>query len=358
MGCLASALLLSAKGETAAQRAAKREINAWIRSYVGFEFDLARHPEILQVPIEAPLFVVAFGRTGTTLLQNLLSLAPRARAPRLWELWSPSPPSASQGADRAAKIDSARHRLEFLGKAAPLVRSAHPMSAEEPDECHWMMRHSPLWVMLYDVPDYWAWLKSLSIDELRALYAHYRLQVQHLMLFQRGRWVSKAFSHLHFMPVLHDVFPDARVVRLHRDPTAAIPSLCSLAQSYRSIFSTRIDARALGTGLLDLFLDGMARSMALERARPDAPVIDIAFADLVADPIGMVHRVHDSLGDPLDDASERAMRAYLDQAAAAPGFHHRYSLEAFGLERTVVLDRSAAYLAWAEARCGRRLLDG
>jgi hypothetical protein len=337
-------------------RLAKREIYVWLLSHVGFERDLVAYPEITDVPVAQPLFVIGFGRSGSSLLQNLLALPREARAPRLWELWNPSPPSRPNTADSEPRIEAARQRLEFLAKAAPVVALAHPMDPEAPDECQWMMRHSTLWVMLYDVPDYWAWLKSLSVEELRPLFAYYRLQVQHLMLFKRGYWMSKAFSHLHFLPVLYDVFPDARMVRLHRDPTAAIPSLCSLARSYRSIFSTRVDARAIGAGMLDLFLDGMARSMALDRARPEAPVVDVHFADLVADPIGTARRVLGQLNYPCDAGAERAMQAYLEKAAAAPAYQHRYSLEEFGLDRAEVLDRSAEYLAWAEARCGRSLV--
>ena len=352
---LAQAMGRRAEGDAAARRVARRDVYAWIASYLSFVRDLDLHPEIAAVPIERPVFIAGLGRTGSTLLHNLLALAPQARAPRLWEILTPSPP-LMEGASAAPRIAIARQRLALLTAAAPQVLSIHPMDPEAPDECHWMMRHGPLWAVFYDVPDYWAWLKSLSVDQLRTLYAHYRLQVQHLLLAKRGFWVSKAFSHLHFLPVLYDVFPDARVVRLHRDPTAAIPSLCSLARAYRSIFSTRVDPRAIGAGILDLFLDGMARAMALDRARPEAPVVDVHFAELVADPIGTVRRVLGQLGYPCDAGAERAMQAYLEKAAAAPAYQHRYSLEEFGLDRAEVLDRSAEYLAWAEARCGRSLL--
>ncbi len=352
---LAEAMGRRAGGDPAALRVARRDVYAWIVAYLSFIRDLDLHPEIATLPIERPVFIVGLGRTGSTLLHNLLALAPEARAPRLWEILTPSP-RLMDDVSAAPRIAIARQRLGQLAAAAPEVLSIHPMDPEAPDECHWMMRHGPLWAVFYDVPDYWTWLKSLSLDQLRTLYAHYRLQVQHLLLARRGYWVSKAFSHLHFLPVLYDVFPDARMVRLHRDPTAAIPSLCSLARSYRSIFSTQVDPRAIGTGILDLFLDGMARAMALDRARPEAPVVDVPFAGLVADPIGTARRVLELLGYPYDAGAERAMQAYLEKAAAAPAYQHRYSLEEFGLDRAEVLDRSAEYLAWAEARCGRSLV--
>ena len=40
---------------------------------------LARHPEVLDVPIERPVFVLGFPRTGTTIMQNLLAQEPGRR---------------------------------------------------------------------------------------------------------------------------------------------------------------------------------------------------------------------------------------------------------------------------------------
>src|SRR5262249_4703184 len=152
-------------------------------------------------------------------------------------------------------------------------------------------------VMLYRVPQYWEWLKQLDIAELRELYAHYKLQIQHLQLFCRGgHWVSKAFTHLHYLPVLFDVFPDAKVVRLHRHPCRAVPSLCSLAASYRAIYSDRVDHAEIGQTILDMFLDGMQRSMAIDRRYPPQHFIDTHYAELVADPIGVVRRIYTGSG--------------------------------------------------------------
>ena len=41
---------------------------------------IRRHPEVEDIPIERPIFILGFPRTGTTLLQNLLSLTPGNRS--------------------------------------------------------------------------------------------------------------------------------------------------------------------------------------------------------------------------------------------------------------------------------------
>jgi hypothetical protein len=349
---LAAAMQSEGRYDADALRLLQREIFTRILADLNLSSDLVRHPEIADVPVHRPLLIAGFGRTGSTLLHNLLAQDPNARAPLLWELWTPSPPPRPQNEATDPRIAIAQRRLDAFTRADPRILEVHPMAARAPDECQWMMRHDLLTAMLYQVPEYWTWLKRLSKSELRELYSHYRLQVQHLQLFcRRGHWLSKSATHLHFLPVLFDVFPDANVVRLHRHPCQAIPSLCSLVAGYRRLFSPRIDHREIGATILDMFVDSMKRSMAAP-ARKARQIIDIRFDDLVADPIAAIRRIYSQLGYSRSAEFEQAMLRYLDGERAAAKPRHIYELKQFGLSRATVVERSADYLAWAQQRCG------
>ena len=351
--CLASALQSEGRYGADALPLLQREIFARILADLNFSSDLIRYPGIADVPIERPLLIAGFGRTGSTLLHNLLALDTRARAPLLWELWTPSPPPHPEADAADPRIEIAQRRLDAFTRADPLIRQIHPMAARAPDECHWMMRHTPLTAMLYQVPEYWAWLKQLSDGELGELYSHYRLQVQHLQLFcRRGHWLSKSSTHLHFMPVLFDVFPDANVVRLHRHPFHAVPSLCSLVAGYRRLFAQRIDHREVGATILDMFVDGMRRSMAVAPQVERGHIIDIRYDDLVAAPTAVVRRIYAQFGYRHSAAFEQGMAHYIERDRTTARPRHTYTLEQFGLSRAQVLERSADYLAWVQHRCG------
>jgi hypothetical protein len=275
-----------------------------------------------------------------------------ARAPLLWELWSPSPPPRPETYDTDPRIEIAQRRLDAFTRADPIILQVHPMMARGPDECHWMMRHAPLVAMVYQVPEYWEWLKRLGNNGLEELYSHYRLQVQHLQLFcRRGHWLSKAPSHLHFMPVLFNVFPDANVIRLHRHPCYAVPSFCSLVASYRRLFSERVDYREIGATIFDMFIDGMRRSMAVAPQDDHQQIIDIRYEDLVADPAAVVRRIYAQFGYRYSATFEQDVARAIENQWAAPP-RHTYTLEQFGLSRPQVIKRSAEYLAWAQQRCG------
>jgi hypothetical protein len=354
--CLVASLQVEGRYDSEALRVIQREIFVWIMGYLEFARDLARHPEITDVPVARPLFITGFGRTGSTLLLNLLALDAEARPPLLWQLLAPSPPPRP-GDSADPRIAAAQRRVDVFTGVDPRLQQIHPMAPETPDECHWMMRHSPLTVTLYRVPEYWAWLKALPVGDLRSLYQGYRRQVQHLQLFdRRGHWLSKSFSHLHYMPVLHDVFPDANVVRLHRHPCQAIPSLCSLVSVYRRLTTRRVDADEIGATLLDMFVDGMERLMRVPQQLAAERAIDISYDELTADPvagpIGVVRRIYGRFGYAYSPAFEQAMVRSLETQRAIERPRHVYTLEQFGLSRAHVVERAGDYLRWTEARCG------
>src|SRR5579862_2438479 len=53
---------------------------------------LKKHPELLERPIEKPMFVFGLPRTGTTLVINLLHADPMRRSFLRWESMDPVPP--------------------------------------------------------------------------------------------------------------------------------------------------------------------------------------------------------------------------------------------------------------------------
>jgi hypothetical protein len=350
--CLAAALQSEGRYDDDALRLLQREIFARILADQNFSRDLTLYPGIPDVPVHCPLFVAGFGRTGSTLLHNLLALDGNARAPLLWELWTPSPPPRPESHATDPRIEIAQRRLDGFTRADPLILQIHPMQARAPDECYWMMRHSPLIAMLYQVPEYWAWFKQLDDSGFGELFSHYRLQVQHLQLFcRREHWLSKAPSHPHFMPVLFDVFPDANVIRLHRHPCHAVPSLCSLVAGYRKLFSAQVDYLEVGATILDMFTEGMKRSMAAPSQRGQQ-IIDIRYDDLVVDPAAVVRRIYVQFGYRFSATFERDLAHAIESERAALRPRHSYSLEQFGLSRAQVIERSAEYLAWVQPRCG------
>jgi hypothetical protein len=342
------------------RRAANHVIYNWISRYLRFERDLKTHPDIFSVPVQKPMFLIGFGRTGSTFLHHLLALDPQARAPRLWELTEPSPPPRPDTYDTDPRIRRLEMHLNSRSIIMPDIHKIHESDARAPEECQHMMWHGPHHITLgLRAPAYWQWLRDLSLPQLRVLFEYYKLQVQHLQLFHRGEhWVSKSLTHAHFFPVLFQVFPDARVVRLHRDPCQIVPAVASLVAQLQIPYTRRVDFRDLGEAMLELFLDSMRRSMQIDKEMSQKHFVDVVFEDLIRDPVGIVRNIYAAFGYRYTDRFDDELSRFLRKDTITQQYKHVYTLEQFGLSRAQIVSRAEEYLTWVEQRTGSTLCRG
>ncbi len=291
------------------------------------------HPAVAEQPVEVPVFILGLQRTGTTLLHRLLTCDPRLRPLRSWEALNPAPfPRGPVRGGRDPRIRVAETAERGLRYLAPRFFAIHPVEAHAPEEDVLLIDASfvsPTADATLYVPSYSAWLRSI---DHRPAYRVFRRLLQ-LLLWQRpGRYLGKTPHHLEFLDALLAVFPDARIIQTHRDPARVVASYCSMMGHGRAMFSDRVDAVELGRQIRERTLRAVTRSMQV-RGTVDAAFADVAYADLVADPIKQVRRIYDFLGLPLPPETEAAMERWL--AANPQGRHgvHRYRLEDFGLDR-------------------------
>jgi hypothetical protein len=302
-----------------------------------------RHPEIAETPIPRPVFVTGLLRTGTTLVHNLLAQHPDLRVPDLWELMHPVGPRGD-AADYERLADAAQAYVEDYYKVAPALPAIHFLDARRPDECHRLGAtsfQSMVYEMRYRVPSYGRWLAEQDLTE--AYRQHRRLLQAVLWRIPGGPVVQKCPFHLWNLPELMTVYPDARIIHLHRSPAASIPSTCSLCVTIRAGRSDNVDASEVGRHWLDRIERNAQALDPADRAIPDGQVLDVRYQDLVADPLTTLDRICDFIEVPLTDAAERAMRRYLADNGQARHGAHRYRPEDFGLDAADLERRFVGY---------------
>jgi hypothetical protein len=274
------------------------------------------------------------------LLHNLLALAEDARAPLTWELLQPAPP-CREGDDLAnRRLRHAQRMLQMLYAAIPRLRVVHPIEADDVEECYPLINHtfaSPAFVMHYGVKRYADWLNGLDAAHERWVYKSYISQLQVLQVYQpMRRWVLKSALHLYFLETLLWELPEALIVQTHRDPRQMLPSICSLVTCLRSLVHRTVDPRATGWECLNFVQKVLARSDKARIENPQAHLIDVNFAELVADPIKQVYRIHEQFQLGWDPAHEQRMKRWLTTHPLNRHGVHRYNATQYGLNEDLL----------------------
>lgn len=287
----------------------------------------------------APIVIVGFPRTGTTLLHNLLATHPEHTAHPLWALRRP----LWTEADRDGAVAEAEAWIDLLHQVNPDFPRIHPMHPLRPDECSWLFRQSfasMVYAFQYFVPDYARWLAQADV---RWAYAEYATQLAHLGA--RGRLLLKDPCHLWHLDALLDTFPDALIVQLHRDPADFVPSLASLCSAMQSFGTRQRSAEQMGRYALELASTGMRRMLEVREARPGARILDLDYRELTRDPIAACLRVCEAAGTATHPGVVHRIEDWLDANPPTRHGAHRYSLEGFGLRPEGVADVFGPYAA-------------
>jgi hypothetical protein len=283
----------------------------------------ARHPEIDEVPITAPLIGLGLPRTGSTALSILLAEDPDARSLRRWEASAPCPPpSTVRGPD--PRIAQAEAEQALADEMAPRLGALVPTSATGPEECQDLMAldfRSHYFQAFAYVPSYSDWLLDADLGST------YHYERRALKLLQWGEpfrpWRLKCPSHLLWLEYLDDAFPDARFVMTHRDPAEVMVSVADVYAEVGRQFSEDVDPVYLGDLNVRHWTAAMNRVVEFRHDHGDDRFFDMDFRTFQRDPIAQVHALYSWLGEPVSSRFEQGMREWWAQHAAdrVPNVH-------------------------------------
>jgi sulfotransferase family protein len=305
----------------------------------------SRHPEVARQPIDAPLIVVGMFRAGTTFLSNLLDQDPHNRSLLRWEAGDSVPPPTPANFRSGPRVDAARAGAEMLEQLTPAMAAIHHEEADGPTECVAVMSQdfkSLSWEAIANVPAYGEWL--LGVDQ-RSAYEYHRLVLQVLQHGGvGGRWTLKSPHHALALEALTTVYPDARLVLLHRDPVVLCASVCSLIRTLSGTFSDADHGRYIAEHWTAMLETSISRIDGFRAAHPGTPILDVQYHDLVRQPVDTVARIYDAVGDGLTDEARVAIEAYVTANGEGKRGVHRYDLAGLGLDPPGLAERFASYV--------------
>ena len=305
----------------------------------------ARHPDVRSERVDAPLVVIGMFRAGTTFLSYLLEQDPHNRALLRWEAGDSVPPPTAENIRTGPRVEAARVAGEMLEQLNPRMRAIHHEEPDGPTECISVMSQdfkSLSWEAISNVPSYSAWL--LGSDQ-RSAYAYHRLVLQVLQHGGvRGRWTLKSPHHAIALDALTAVYPDARLVLLHRDPVELCASVCSLIAELSSCFSDADHRAYIAEHWVAMLEESISRIDVFRAANPQHPVVDVQYDAFVHAPVETVASIYEAFGDPLAEEVRNAMKTYVvANPKGSMGVHH-YDIGDFGLTAGEIRERFAAYV--------------
>ncbi|WP_227464187.1 sulfotransferase family protein [Nocardioides lijunqiniae] len=299
---------------------------------------LAAHPEHADVAIPRPVFVMGLPRTGTTALHRLLHADPAAQGLEMWltQYPQPRPPRDTWESDpifTAMQQAFSAHHVE-----SPEFMGIHYMDATTVEECWRLLRQtgkSNSYESLAHVPRYTEWL---SRQDWTDAYARHRQNLQLVGLHDTDkRWVLKNPSHMTALDALMTVYPDALVVYTHRDPVVCIASSCSLSAETTVGHSTTYVGDVIGRTQLDLWSRAYHSFHDARPAYDQAQFADVAFQDLVTDPLGTMRGVYEQFAlDWTPEAEHAITEIDRESRSGSARPSHSYDLADYGLTESDV----------------------
>lgn len=305
-----------------------------------------RHPEILDIEIEKPIFIAGLPRSGTTHLVNWLARDERLRSLTLWESEEPvpsaPPPSPGEADPRAQRSAEMWGHFEAM---LPHMAAMHGMDASsihEDNELLYMDVNSYNWEWQARMP---RWTDHYFAHDRTVSY-RYEKKVLQVLTWQRGpnRWLLKSPQHMENLAAIKSVFPDATMVVTHRDPVAVIRSLTTMLSYCDRIRRDPVDP----PGLARLWIDRIERLLRAcidqRDAWPTAQSADVLFHEYMADQEGVMRQVYDLAGMPLTPDAQAALLGYLNENPRNKHGKVLYDLEGdFGVDVKALRERFAFY---------------
>jgi len=262
-----------------------------------------------------PVFLLGYGRSGTTHLHNLFWKDTRFGVVTNYQ--ASLHPIALMGRGWLER------RLKgLLPRRRPMDNVAITLDSPQEEEIAMMnsTEHTPLRFMDFpaELPAvYDRYVVDLGTDE-RILASWKRAYLEILrkatLLCGGKRLALKTPPHTARIPVLHDMFPRARFVHIVRNPYNVYQSMRNM---YRKILPGQVlqelDWSAVDAWTVDAYRLQMGRYLETRDTLPPRHLFEARYEDLDERPLEVLARLYDELELPPFDEARPAIEKYLDE---------------------------------------------
>lgn len=245
-----------------------------------------------------PIFIIGHWRSGTTLLHNLMAMDPQFTYPNLYQVMFP-------GSFLLTEKIVTRLTRWGVPKTRPIdnLPAGWDMTQEDEVAMLAMTRLSP-YVMLahQDDPSKYSRfydLKDLTPAEGRRWREAFMYFLKKLTIRANKTIVLKTPLHTYRIPVLLELFPDAKFIFIHRDPYVVYKSTIHMR---KTLFTENGLGKPYFEGIeeeiLRPYLQLFDTYEETKHLIPAGNLHEVRFEDLEKDPLGQMRQIYDRLSLP------------------------------------------------------------
>ena len=288
------------------------------------EYWFSQYPEILEQEVLPIVMITGLQRTGTTRIQRLFSSQKKARGLMSWEALYPAPiGSISETSLRMKRTKRNEKAVKFI---SPSFHAIHPIHTEQPEEdvllldVHFMSSSSEA---ILHVPGYASWLEKQDHTQVY----NYEKKLLKLLQWQRSGefWVLKSPHHLQYLDKFSKIFPESRIIWMHRNICDCIPSFLSMLYYSRNMFVHEVDKGVLKSHWLNKLALMLEGGLKYRNASP-GKIMDVLYDEFIRDEQQVIFQILKSFAysEPSSIKSEKDKLQYSS--------NHQYKLEDWDLD--------------------------
>jgi hypothetical protein len=308
-----------------------------LHSRLGAQAWFSKYPEILERDIAAPIIIMGFARSGTTRLHRVLASDPRLVHLKGWEAVYPVPWKKSAEAKKNGmpdpRISKADAILRILNQHFGKI---HPVNAMEPEEGNTLLMQGFLPMFSFLDENGRPIRDKSEVDA----YEDFKRLLK-LISWWRGDdpskpWVLKTPVHMRHIDSLMQVFPNAKLIYIHRDPIKVVSSMSSLLWHYSAHETDHLEPQRCAqivVGEMNYLYQKMIKVR--ETLIPKDQQLDILYADMNRDLHQVMAKIYDFIGLEYSEEVRQLQSKWMESKNKNwRGQEHR--LEDFGTDAKAV----------------------
>lgn len=302
------------------------------------------HPELQQTAPVKPVFIIGTPRSGTTVLHRLITKDPGVQTLPYWLGNAPIPrPPREQWGDNPWYQLVEKEYVQKLQQSRPEVLDLHPMRADKPEECSWLIEQN-FWGATFfsamKTPAYTRW--ALDADA-RPYYEYFRRTLNVISNGDRRPWMLKNPAHMFAIDALMAVFPDARIVQTHREPVTGLASTSNLLWTMRKDLEPSLTPKEVGELTLKTWGRGLNMMEIARRKYDEKQFFDVHMLETRNDPLGTMKRIYEYFDMPIMSETLLGWQVELERDPNQEHSIGKYKAEDFGLNKHNVPEYIGAY---------------